>query len=167
MPYATRREYQNYALAVQTLLLGNNGLTHSSDLLSGDEVVFKILTNVKRSLDTDKVNVPLTDSVNADVTVVEHSAPEGAINVARENLGEHASFLSLIEHALLLDNEAVVELNVLVLKLNNVNDDHNKRNDKPEGKNSPNLECGKNTLSCYDMGSVYSHMCLLLSACAP
>ena len=120
-------------------------------------MVLKILTYVERSLDTHKVYVPLADSVNTDVTVVEHSAPEGTVNVARENLGEHASFLGLVEHASLLDNKAVVKLNVLMLELNNVNDDHNKRNDKPEGKKSPKLECGKNTLSCDDMRSVYSH----------
>ena len=116
-------------------------------------MVLKILTYVERSLDTHKVYVPLTDSVNADVTVVEHSAPEGTVYVTRENLGEHTSFLGLVEHASLLDNEAVVELNVLMLELNNVNDNHNKRNNEPKGKNSPKLERGENALSCYDMRS--------------
>ena len=64
------------------MLLGNNGLTHRSDFLCGNEVIFKILTNVHRSLDVGKINVPLTDSVNVDVAIVEDSAPEGTVNVA-------------------------------------------------------------------------------------
>lgn len=130
-------------------------------------MILKVLTHVKRSLNTHKVYVPLADSVNTDVAIVEHSAPEGTINVTRENLGEHTSFLGLVEHASLLDNEAVVELNILMLKLNYVNDNHNKRNDKPECENSPKLECGKNALSCYDMRSVNIHFILLLGAITP
>ena len=130
-------------------------------------MVLKILTNVKRSLDTHEVYVPLTDSVNLNVTVVEHSAPEGAVNVAGENLGEHTSFLGLVEHASLFDYEAVIELNVLALKNNNVLDNKDGRNYKPEEKNSPEFKCGKNTLSCYDMRSVNVHFILLLGKKAP
>jgi hypothetical protein len=130
-------------------------------------VVLEVLAYKERTLDSHKIYVPLADSVNTDVAIVEHSAPEGTIYVARENLGEHTSLLGLIEHASLLDNVAVVELNILVLELNNINNNHNKRNNEPEGKNSPKLERGKNTLSCYDMRSVNIHFILLLGASAP
>ena len=179
------------------MLLGNNGLTHRFDFLCGNEVIFKILTNVHRSLDVGKINVPLTDSVNVDVAIVEDSAPEGTVNVAGENLGEHASFLGLVKYASSLDYKAVIELNVIGSELDNVNDDCKKRNQRQytehdcnhgdngsdsakeghlrnqifthkcgdssqsnkhdEEENSSEFECGKNTLSRYDMRSGHFH----------
>ena len=61
------------------LLLSNNGLTHCSDFLSGNEVIFEILTYKERSLDIGEIYIPLTDNVYLDITVVEYSAPEGTI----------------------------------------------------------------------------------------
>ena len=145
------------SFVIRYYLLSNNGLTHCSDFLSGNEVVLKISANLKRSLDTGEVYIPLTDSIDLDVAEVEHSAPERTVYVAGENLGEHALLLGLVEYASLFDYKAVVELNVLRLKLNNVYDDHNCGDDKPEEKNSPELESGEDTLSCYDMRSVYIH----------
>ena len=121
-------------------------------------MVLKILTNIKRSLNVCKVNVPLTDSINLDVAVVEYSAPERTVNVARKNLREHTLFFSLVEHAVLFNNKAIVELNVLMSEYYYVNYDHNKRNYEEEGTNSPSLECRKNALSRYNMRSVNSHV---------
>ena len=118
-------------------------------------MVLKILTNVKRLLNAGKVNVPLADSVNLYVAVVEHSTPERTMNVAGENLGEHALILSLAEYTALLYNVGVVELYVLRLKSYNVDDYHNKRYNEPEEKYSPELKSGKNALSCNKMRSVY------------
>ena len=130
-------------------------------------MVLEILTYKEGSLDTNEIYVPLTDSVNLDIAVVEHSAPEGTVYVARHNLGEHASLLSLIKYASLFDYEAIIELNVLRSKLDNVNNNHNKRNDEPKSKKSPKLKRGKDTLSCYNMRSVNIHLSLLLDANAP
>ena len=121
-------------------------------------MILEIFTNEERSLNTLKIYVPLTDSINFDVTVVEYSAPEGTVYMAGENLGEHTSFLSFVEHASLLDYEAVIELNVLRSQNNNVYDNHDERNDKPECKNSPKLERGENALSCNDVRSVNIHL---------
>ena len=105
------------------LLLSNNGLTHCSDFLSGNEVIFEILTYKERSLDIGEIYIPLTDNVYLDITVVEYSAPEGTIYVTGENLGEHTLLLCLIEYASLLDNEAIIELNVYGSEQDNVNDE--------------------------------------------
>ena len=121
-------------------------------------MVLKILTNVERSLDVGKVNVPLTDSVDLDVTVIKDSAPERTVNVAGKNLGEHTLFFSLIEYAELFNYKAVVELNVGMFKYHYITDNHDKRNYKEESKNSPRLKCRKNTFSCNNMRSVYSHV---------
>ena len=137
--------------------MGNYGLTHSLYFLSGDKVLLKILTDVKRVLNANKVYIPFTDSVDLDITVVEYSAPEGTVYVTGKNLGEHALFIVLTEHAAILYNVSIVELNILRSKLNNINDYHNKRNDKPEEENSPKLKRGKYTLSCNDLRSIYIH----------
>ena len=121
-------------------------------------MVLKILTNIKRSLDVCKVNVPLTDSIDFDVTIVEYSTPERTVNVARKNLREHTLFFSLVEYAVLFNYKAIVELNVLMSEYYYINDDHNKRNYKEESTNSPKFERRKNALSRYNMRSVNSHI---------
>ena len=120
-------------------------------------MIFKILTNVKGVLNAVKIYVPLADSIDADVTVVENSAPEGTMYVTSKNLGEHALLFSLAEDAALLYNIGVIELNVLMSESYNINDNHDKGDNEPEEKNSPELKCGKNALSSDDVRSAYIH----------
>ena len=140
------------------ILVADNSLTHRSDFLSGNEVILNVLTDVERSLNTCKIYVPLTDSVDFNIAVVEYSAPERTVNITRKDLGEHAFFFNLIEYASLLYNVCVIELNRLASELDNVNNYHNERNYEPEEKNSPELKCGKNALFSYDVRSVNIHI---------
>ena len=68
--------------------------------------------------------VPDTRNVGKDAMTA-----EGTVNVTRQDLGEHALLFSLVKHASLLNNEAIVEFNVLRTKNNNVNDNSNERNE--------------------------------------
>ena len=139
------------------MLLSNNGLTHRSDFLSGNEVIVHILTNILGLLNIGKIYIPLTNRINMDMTVVEYSAPEGTVYVTGKNLGEHASLLGLVENALLLYNKAVIELNVLRLENYDLPYNRNERYNSPNEKSIPMLKRRNNTLSRYYMRSVYSH----------
>lgn len=91
-------------------------------------MILKIFSDVERLLNSVKINVPLTNSINGDITVIENSTAQGTVNAAGKDLGEHALFLRLAEYALSLNNVSGVKLNVLRSKLNNVYDYRQKRN---------------------------------------
>ena len=118
------------------LLLGNNSLTHRSDFLCGNEVILKVLTYKERSLDIGKINIPLANNVYLDITIVKYSAPEGTVYVTGENLGEHALLLGLVEHASLLDNKAVIELNISGSEQDNVYKERGERNQSQHTENN-------------------------------
>ena len=97
-------------------------------------MILKVLTYIERSLDVGKVYIPLSNNIYLDVTVVEYSAPEGTVYITRENLREHTSLLGLVKDALLLNNKAVIELNILCSEQNNVNNYGDERNQGQDAK---------------------------------
>lgn len=125
-------------------------------------MVLKIFANVERILDTIKINVPHTDRIYIDVTIIKYSAPERTLYVNGKHLGEHALLLMFAEHTALLDNIAIIKLNVLILNYHDTANKMNKRNYCPEEQNMPPFYSQKLTLSCNDMRSANFHFILLL-----
>lgn len=86
-------------------------------------------TSALRSLEIYKRNIPRTDDININVTVVEYSTPEElTVNHATTNLGEDLLQLKLVENALFIYGIGFIELNIFMSKGNNMTNNYKERN---------------------------------------